>query len=83
MDTYLLPCLDLCMQTEMLHGSPAVGHRVRALRKERGLTIRQVSTRHDFYDVTLHAIEKGLPVTRATLERLAIVFETSFHDLTC
>lgn len=59
----------------------ALGQRIRALRKERGWSLRDMVVKHDYHVSQWQAYEKGQPVTVDTLLRLATVFGLTLMEL--
>lgn len=58
-----------------------LGRRVKSLRKDRGLTQRDLVVSYGFHLTHLQRIERGKGVSIPTLLRLAEVFQISFEDL--
>ena len=61
--------------------SAELGKRVKQLRKERGLTLRDLIVKFDFHLTQIQRIEKGDGLSVPTLLRIAEVFEIPIEKL--
>ena len=61
--------------------SAELGKRVKELRKERGLTLRDLIVKHDFHLTQIQRIEKGDGLSVPTLLRIAEVFQIPVEKL--
>ena len=59
----------------------ALGKRVKQLRKERGLTLRDLIREHDFHLTQIQRIEKGDGLSIPTLLRISEVFQIPVETL--
>lgn len=58
-----------------------LGVRVRKIRTDRGITHREMISKHGFHLNQLHRIENGEPISVQTLLKLCAAFEFKLDDL--
>ena len=59
----------------------ALGTRIKQLRNERGLTLKDMTIRHNYHDSQWRRYERGGSINVQSLLKIAKVFQTSLCDL--